>query len=307
MRAFVLSERGATPCVVDLPTPTPKEAGQILVTVVAAGLNPVDTLLAVTANDRGPHPRVLGLEGAVSLNDRVYYIERAVQPNGTLAEWTIVKESDLIALPDDLDPTSAVPLGIAGLAGWVPIETVVAVKRGETVVVLGATGAVGQAAVKAASYLGAGRVVAVGRNEALLKRLLSRGADAYVVLDGENDASAIKDAVNGGADVIFDAIYGEPFAAALRSAKDGARTVTVGGMAGGLAPLPSRSLIGKTFYGYSNMTAPSEVKAKAFQTMARLTASGEFVIEHEVVSFDDIDAQWQRQVNGPGVKLVVAI
>ena len=127
------------------------------------------------------------------------------------------------------------------------------------------------------------------------------------MLDGENDAEAIREATQGGSDVIFDAIYGEPFAAALRSAKDAARTVTVGGMAGGLSPLPSRSLIGKTFHGYSNLTAPSEVKAKAFNTMARLTASGEFVIEHEVVSFDDIDAQWQRQMNGPGVKLVVAL
>ncbi|MDO8731016.1 MAG: zinc-binding alcohol dehydrogenase family protein [Actinomycetota bacterium] len=307
MKAFQLGELGATPSVVELPTPTPVEPGEILVTVVAAGLNPVDTLLSIAANDRGPHPRVLGLEGAVSLNDRAYYIERAVQPNGTLAEWTIAKEADLIALPADLDPTSAVPLGIAGLAGWVPMETTVALQKGETVVVLGATGAVGQAAVKAASYLGAGRIVAVGRNEALLKRLLTRGADAYVVLDGENDAAAIKDATNGGSDVIFDAIYGAPFAAALRSAKDGARTVTVGGMAGGLAPLPSRSLIGKTFHGYSNMTTPSEVKTKAFTTMARLTASGEFVIEHEVVSFDDIELEWQRQVDGPGVKLIVAI
>ena len=307
MKAFYLSAAGVPPKVVDLPTPEPADNGQVLVSVIAAGLNPVDSLLTIAANDRGPHPRVLGLEGAVSLDDRAYYIERAVSPNGTLAEWTIVREADLIALPDNLDPTSAVPLGIAGLAGWVPVETVVAVQKGETVVVLGATGAVGQAAVKAASYLGAGRVVAVGRNEALLKRLLQRGADAYVVLDGMHDASAIKDACNGGSDVIFDAIYGEPFAAALRSAKEGARTVTVGGMAGGLSPLPSRSLIGKTFYGYSNLTAPSEVKVKAFTTMAELTASGEFVIEHEVVSFDDIDAQWQRQLDGPGTKLVVAI
>ena len=307
MKAFQLSQLGATPTVVELPTPAPSAPGEILVTVVAAGLNPVDTLLSLAANDRGPHPRVLGLEGVVSHQDRAYYIERAMLPNGTLAEWTIVRASELIALPDDLDPTSAVPLGIAGLAGWVPVETTVALQKGETIVVLGATGAVGQAAVQAARHLGAGRVVAVGRNEALLKRLLTRGADAYVVLDGVNDAAAIKEATQGGSDVVFDAIYGEPFAAALRSAKDGSRTVTVGGMAGGLAPLPSRSLIGKTFHGYSNMTAPSAVKAKAFQTMAKLTASGEFVIEHEVVSFDDIDAQWQRQLDGPGIKLVVAL
>ncbi len=307
MKAFQLAELGAPPRVVELPTPTPSGPDEVLVTVVAAGLNPVDTLLAVAANDRGPHPRVLGLEGAVALRDRVFYIERAVLPHGTLAEWTIVKQADLIALPADLDPTAAVPLGIAGLAGWVPMETTVAVQKGETVVVLGATGAVGQAAVKAASYLGAGRIVAVGRNEALLQRLVTRGADAYVVLDGTNDAAAIKDATQGGSDVIFDAIYGEPFAAALRSAKDGARTVTVGGMAGGLASLPSRSLIGKSFHGYSNMTAPSEVKAKAFATMAKLTATGEFIIEHEVVSFDDIALEWQRQMDGPGIKLVVAI
>ena len=174
MKAFSLSALGARPSVVELPTPQPQEAGEVLVSVIAAGLNPVDSLLAIPANDRGPHPRVLGLEGAVSLRDRAFYIERAASPNGTLAEWTIVRESSLIALPLDLDPTSAVPLGIAGLAGWVPIQTTVEVQKGETVVVLGATGAVGQAAVQAARYLGAGRVVAVGRNQDLLTRRVRR-------------------------------------------------------------------------------------------------------------------------------------
>lgn len=299
MKAFQLGERGVKPSIVDIPIPSPADSGEMLVTVVAAGLNPADTLLATARADRGPHPRVLGLEGVVSHSDRAYYTERVVQPNGTLAEWTIVKQADLIALPDDLEPTSAIPLGIAGLAGWVPIERTVAVQKGETVVVLGATGAVGQAAVKAASYLGAGRIVAVGRNESLLKRLLERGAHAYVVLDGTNDAAAIKEATLGGSDVIFDAIYGEPFAAALRSAKDGARTVTVGGMAGATSPIPLRSLIGKTFHNYLNTTAPAEVKAKAFATMARLTAAGEFVIEQEVVSFDDIDLQCSDKSTGP--------
>ena len=115
MKAFYLSAAGVPPKVVDLPTPEPADNGQVLVSVIAAGLNPVDSLLTIAANDRGPHPRVLGLEGAVSLDDRAYYIERAVSPNGTLAEWTIVREADLIALPDNLDPTSAVPLGIAAV------------------------------------------------------------------------------------------------------------------------------------------------------------------------------------------------
>jgi len=307
MKAFVLNSLGSTPTVEEIDMPIVQTLGEIRVRVIAAGLNPVDVLTVAGSADRGPHPRVLGLEGVVSFNDRPFYIERAVLPHGTLAEWTIVQESGLIALPEDLDPTGAVPLGIAGLAGWVPMATTAALQPGETVIVLGATGAVGQAAVQAAKHLGAGRVVAVGRNKELLNRLLDRGADAVVVLGSGDDAAAIKEASSGGADVILDALYGAPLVAALKSARPGARSITVGSQAGAMANIPLMSLFGSTLHSYSNMTATTADKADAFATMARLTAAGEFVIEHEVVAFDDISEIWKRQIEGPGAKYVVAI
>ncbi len=117
--------------------------------MLAAGLNPVDAGLA----SRGPFPRVLGLEDVVELDGQVVYAERAVQPHGTYAGRAVVTAADTIVLPRDLDPAAAIPLGIAGLAGWIPIETTAAL-------VLGATG---QVALHAARLLGAGRIVAVGR------------------------------------------------------------------------------------------------------------------------------------------------
>lgn len=208
-------------------------------------------------------------------------------------------------MADGLDPAAAVTLGIAGLAGWVPVQSVGALKPGETVLVLGATGAVGQVAVQAARLLGAGLVVAAGRNGDRLQALLGRGADAVVVLGSDNDTAALREATKGGADLIIDALYGAPFAAALASSKPDARSVTVGGSASMSTELPLFSLFGRRLLTYANPMAAPAVKAAAFAAMAAHAVAGELVVEHEVVALDDIAGAWQRQVAGPGTKLVV--
>jgi len=79
------------------------------------------------------------------------------------------------------------------------------------VLVLGATGTVGNTAVQAAKVLGAGRVVAAARGGERLERMRGRGADAVVELDGEEDLpAALKGATGGGADVIVDPLLGPP-------------------------------------------------------------------------------------------------
>ena len=67
-------------------------------------------------------------------------------------------------MPDGLDPALAVCLGVSGLAAWLGLEWRGRLAAGETVLVLGASGVVGQIAVQAAKLLGAGRVVAAARN-----------------------------------------------------------------------------------------------------------------------------------------------
>ena len=136
----------------------------------------------------------------------------------------------------------AAALGNSGLAAWLALEWRAGLEPGETVLVLGATGAVGNVAVQAARLLGAGRVVAAARGGERLERLLERGADEVVDLDGEEDlAAALKEATKGGAQVIVDPLLGRAGAAAMKAAALDARHIQVGHMAAPTVELPAMS------------------------------------------------------------------
>jgi NADPH2:quinone reductase len=116
-------------------------------------------------------------------------------------------------LPGGVDVVGAAAIGNSGVAAFVPLVDVAALRPGETVLVLGATGAVGQLAVQIAHLRGAGRVVALARDRRVLNQLFSRGADAVVELrEGEDAADLslrIREAA-GPVDVVIDCLYGPP-------------------------------------------------------------------------------------------------
>ena len=116
-----------------------------------------------------------------------------------MAERGVARDDGIVPVPDDVDPALAASLGIAGLAGWLPLEWRAPVRDGETVLVLGATGTLGLVAVQAAKILGAGRVVAAGRRPEGLERARRAGADATVQLNGaENLADGAERGVRRG-------------------------------------------------------------------------------------------------------------
>ena len=224
MRAAILREYDATPELGSFEDPAAGE-GTVVADVLAAGLNPVDIRKAAGVfplAPKPPLPSVAGWEGVARLEDgsRVYFVDPP-PPNGALAERTLIDLSATHPVPEGVDDGVAVALGIAGLAGWLALTWSAKLREGESVLVLGATGIVGQVAVQGAKLLGASHVVAAGRNERALARAAELGADATVRLGEDGDlAQRFKEAAGdaGGFDVIVDPLWGEP-----RAGRDGVR------------------------------------------------------------------------------------
>ncbi|MEY2533627.1 MAG: hypothetical protein QOF29_1537 [bacterium] len=309
MRAAVLWELGRPRCG-DFDDPVPG-AGQAVVEVAAAGLNHLDVAKASGGFYLGPPPvpSIVGGDGVGTVEGgRRVFFDETVSPYGSMAERTLVDAAALIDVPDGVDDTLAAALGNSGLAAWLALSWRARLEPGETVLVLGATGAVGMVAVQAARLLGAGRVVAAGRSAKRLRRAQDLGADAVVDLtELEGHPGALRDAAGDGFDVIVDPLWAAPALAAMHAAAHGGRLVQVGQAAGSEVALPAPLVRGRflTILGHANFHAPVDVRAGAYGAMARHAAAGELTLDAERVPLRDIEPAWKRQIAGPPHKLVI--
>lgn len=296
MRAAQVTELGRPPSVGEAPEP---EGDAI--DVVAAPLNPIDVAVA---NGRfyGGHPKLPYVPGCEAVgrergSGRLVWTfggGLGLTRNGGMAERTL-PGAVVAEVPDGADPALAAALGIAGLAGWMPVAWRAPVRAGETVLVLGASGTVGQVAAQAARLLGAGRVVAAGRDPATLA---GAGADATVVLEGEDVGARLRDACGGdGASLIVDPLWGLPLEAALEAAAQGARIVHIGQSAGATATLPSAAVRGKQLdvLGYSNFAVPPDELAEQYTKLVGHAVSGEIALDIERIGLDELGAAWDRR------------
>jgi NADPH:quinone reductase-like Zn-dependent oxidoreductase len=310
MRAVILRQYGSTPALGEFDDPRAAD-GEVVADVLAAGLNPVDLRRSSGTYYGGspPLPSVAGKEGVAALPDgRRVYFDPAVEPYGSFADRTLLDTETVFDVPADLEPALAVCLGIAGLAGWLALEWSARLREGETVLVLGASGAVGQVAVQAARLLGAGHVVAAARSLDGLERAVELGADATVPIGEAADlAEAIRDAAGGGVDVVVDPLWGDPAVAAVTACNRFARHVQLGESAAAEAALSSAAVRGKplSIIGHTNYAVPLEDRRAAYERMAAHAVAGELTVDFERVALEAAPAAWERQREGPGTKLVV--
>ena len=319
MRAAVVAEVGGTPTLGELPDPAPS-AGDALIEVHAAALNPIDLAIASGRFYAGP-PHVpyapgregagVVLEGSGAVRGTRVRFERDVGygANGSLAQRIVVDEEALVPLPDDASDPVAAALGIAGLAAWLSLEKA-AIPAGGTVIVLGATGAVGQVAVQGAKLFGATRVVAAARDADALERTRELGADAIVRLDGGNDvAAALRDAAGGDADSVIDPLWGEPAVAALATLRVGGRLVHMGTSAALDAVVPSSAVRARniSIVGHSNLTTSHAEKRRAYAELLEHVVRGRVRVELEVFPLDRVEEAWSAQAASPHRKIVVEI
>jgi NADPH2:quinone reductase len=317
VRAAIVSEIGRLPEPGEVPDPQPGE-GEEVVEVLAAPLNPIDINVAA-GRFYGGHPatpyvpgcegvgRVAGTDGFVWMHGGGLGVKR----DGCLAERVAAPADGVIPVPEGADPALAGALGIAGVAGWIPLAWRAPVRKDDIVLVLGATGTVGLVAVQAARLLGAARIVAAGRNEEALARTKDAGADAVVRIDGEGDlARRFREACGGrGPTYVVDPLWGAPLAAALDAAATGARAVNIGQSAGAETTLASSWVRSKQveIYGYSNYAVPPEVLRREYARLVQAALSAELVVEVERVPLAEVGDAWRRQSEGAGRKLVVVI
>jgi NADPH2:quinone reductase len=311
VRAAILDAFGETPRYGEFDAPRPA-AGHIVVEVVAAAIHHLDLHKATGTFYMGPPPlpSIVGSDGIGRRPDgRRVYFDASAAPYGSLAEQTLVPEDSLFDVAEDVDDATAAALGNTGLAAWLAVAWRSGLQAGETVLVLGATGACGSVAVQAAKLLGAGRVVAAARPSERLERLLDRGADAVVELDVHDDLpGALRDAAGGEVQVTVDTLWGEPALAAMQVAARFGRHVEVGNLAGIEIDLkaPAIRSVSLDLRGFSVAHPPLEIRREGFLRLTEHAARGDVVVDLERYPLEDVQTAWdaQREATG-GVKRVL--
>jgi len=310
MRAAFVREPGAVPEIVERDEPR----GELL-EVLAAPVNASDLVAAAGGipDTEQYFPFVPGYEavGRTPAGELVWVHGDEIGfggANGAMAERVPLDGARVYPLPDEIDPAVAAALGISGLAGWLPLAWRAPVQQGETVLVLGATGAAGTVALQAARLLGASRVVAVGRNAAALERATELGADATVELKGGDDlAGRLREACGGdGATYVYDPLWAEPLAAALDAAAPRARIVCLGRSAGPTLTIPSRPVVGRglTIHGHSMYEVPEEEFAAHHARLVAHVLAGGITVDVERVPLEQLPEAWRRKAAGAPGKLV---
>lgn len=309
MDAAVLHALGKPPRFEPFTDPVPGD-GEVLVHVRAAALKPVDKQVASGSHYASPRefPVVCGMDGVGCLDDgtRVFF-GGPRRPHGAMAQRTVVRRAQCFPVPEDLDDAVAAALPNPGMSAWLALNSRAKLARGESVLILGATGVTGKLAVQISKLLGAGRVIAVGRNRQVLGTLPNLGADAIICLD-QPDQDLTRDfareAGDTGFQVIIDYLWGRPTEALLAAltrtefaaAGPETRLVQAGESAGPAISLPAAVLRSKALTILGTAGIPSrETLVDAFQQVMAHAASGELRIDTERVPLADIENAWQRE------------
>jgi|SRR5580692_9009886 len=250
MRAAVVRSFEHPPRYESFDLPATSGRNDVVVEVLAAGLHP-----RVRSGAAGDHyaddrtlPMIPGVDGVGRLADgrRVYFVVHDT-PLGTMAEKTIADLRRCVPLPDDADEAVVAAAMNPAMSSWLALRLRVPLSPGQQVLVLGATGNAGAMAVEIARRLGAGRVIAAGRDVARLRTL---PADVTVTLTDQSESSdqALAQAA-ADVDVVIDYLWGAPAERAMLSlltarADRGApiHWVQVGSVAGPAISLPSVAL-----------------------------------------------------------------
>ncbi|MBT4932164.1 MAG: NADPH:quinone oxidoreductase family protein [Rhodospirillaceae bacterium] len=237
---------------------------QVKIRVRAAALNFADILMVGgTYQEKPPFPFSPGLEVAgeiMETGERVM----AVLNWGGFAEYAVAHTKDVMAIPDTMSFTAAAAIPIAYGTAHMALVDKARLGEGESLIVHGASGGVGLAAIDVGKAIGA-NVIAVSSGADKITAVLKQGADHVIDYKDGDVKDQIKALLPGGGDVYFDPVGGSSFDASLRSAAPGARILVVGFAGGNVPQIPANILMVKNvtaigfYWGAHRKFAPDSV------------------------------------------------
>jgi NADPH:quinone reductase len=255
--------------------------GSVRMAVEAAGVNYPDLLIVQGIyQDRPPLPFVPGFEVAGTVvetngdvafreGDRVFGYIR----HGGYAESVVVEADRLYSMPDGMPSPVAAALPVAYGTSYHALVDRASLRAGETLLVLGAAGGVGMAAVQIGVALGA-RVIGAVSSDEKAQAVSRAGAEEVIRYDEDDLRTALRSAHPDGVDVVYDPVGGEATEAAFRSTAWGGRHLVIGFASGTIPSLPANlpllkgaSLVG-VFWGRFTEAQPDDNRSN-METLIR--------------------------------------
>lgn len=316
MHAAVVHSFDAPPRYDTFETPAPGGEHEILVEVLAAGLHP-----RVRSGANGSHyssdailPMVPGVDAVGCTADgQLLYFVSLDDTLGTMADRAVVDRRRAAPLAPGTDPVAVAAAMNPAMSSWVALRRRIDFRPGAEVLVLGATGNAGQLAVQIAKHLGAGRVVAAGRDPERLALLPALGADETVSLLGKPDEVADRLARSAAdADVVIDYLWGgvteNVMPALLLARADRSRAlhwIEIGSMAGQDVALPSallRKANLRVLGSGQGSVATADIVAE-LPALADLIANRTLTVHALAMPLAEVERAWHITA-GPGERVV---
>jgi NADPH:quinone reductase len=324
MRAIVITKPGSPEVlqIQEVADPVPGD-GEVLIRVRAFGVNHAETHMR-----KGEWPEatpISGIEavgtvvtdpsGVLAEGTRVLTIMGGLgrTRNGSYAEYTVASAANVAPIETSLDWADLAAIPESYATAWIALHGNLGLEPGQSLLVRGATSALGQAAVNIASDLGA-RVIATTRRESRAPLLRSLGADGVVIETGAI-AGEVRELVPGGVDRVLDLVGNSVLRDSLQAVRAKGR-VCQAGFLGGLGPvadflpvfdMPSGAQF--SFFGSFEVgTGPYPISAIPFQEIVAKAEAGVYQAKPaRVFGFEEIaEAHRVMEAAQAGGKLVVA-
>lgn len=305
MKAALVTAFGESPRWVDVPPPIAAGEDEIVVDVLASALSPRVRSQAAGSHytSTGDLPLIPGIDGVGRLPDGglVYFLLPDTD-KGAMAERVAIDRRRSVPLPEGADPVQIAAAMNPTMASWVGLRQRIAFRSGQSVLILGATGNAGRAAVQVAHRLGAGAITAVGRHAERMEDLTDCGASRIVELaaDPGDVARELADAGRT-VDVVLDFLWGEPASTALRAivphrARDEQLLtwIQIGSIAGSESPVPSAALraVNLRIIGSGQGSVQPRAYRQEIQALAQEIHNGAFDVPARCVPLSEVESAW---------------